>query len=257
MLHSPALLVLDEPSTGVDPVSRVELWRLIAEAAAGGAAVIVSTSYLDEAERASRLVALDEGRVLVEGSYDDIRLRFGGVVTESDEPVRPEWSWRRGRSRRELWPDADPPTGARDRRAGPRRHRHRVVARAASRGSRMNGPLARAASVTRRFGAVTAVDGVSLEVRPGEVVGLLGANGAGKTTLIRMFLGLLTPSEGHVEVLGGTPDRERRRRLGYVPQNLGLYRDLTVSENLRFVAGSYGSGVAGLGHELRGSAMCS
>ena len=111
MLHSPSLLVLDEPSTGVDPVSRVELWRLIAEAAAGGAAVVISTTYLDEAERASRLVALDEGRVLVEGSYDDIRLRFRGVVTESGEPARPEWSWRRGRSRREFWLDADPPTG--------------------------------------------------------------------------------------------------------------------------------------------------
>ena len=100
----------------------------------------------------------------------------------------------------------------------------------------MNGPLAWAESVTRRFGALTAVDHVSFAVRPGEVVGLLGANGAGKTTLIRMLLGLLSTSEGHVEVLGGAPDRERRRRLGYVPQNLGLYRDLTVSENLRFVA---------------------
>lgn len=111
MLHSPALLVLDEPSTGVDPVSRVELWRLVAEAAAGGAAVIVSTTYLDEAERASHLVALDEGRVLAQGSYDDVRLGFSGLVTESGDPVRPEWSWRRGRNRREFWPDADPPTG--------------------------------------------------------------------------------------------------------------------------------------------------
>ncbi|HMK10113.1 MAG TPA: ABC transporter ATP-binding protein [Acidimicrobiales bacterium] len=104
--------------------------------------------------------------------------------------------------------------------------------------------------MTRRFGALTAVDGVSLEVWPGEVVGLLGANGAGKTTLIRMFLGLLSTSGGRVEVLGGTPDRERRRRLGYVPQNLGLYRDLTVSENLRFVAGSYGASIAPLGRGL-------
>ena len=114
----------------------------------------------------------------------------------------------------------------------------------------MNGLLARAESVTRRFGALTAVDRVSFGVHPGEVVGLLGANGAGKTTLIRMLLGLLSTSEGHVEVLGGAPDRERRRRLGYVPQNLGLYRDLTVSENLRFVAGSYGSSVGVLGPKL-------
>ena len=88
---------------------------------------------------------------------------------------------------------------------------------------------------------------------PGEVVGLLGANGAGKTTLIRMLLGLLAATEGLVEILGGPPDREHRRRLGYVPQNLGLYRDLTVAENLRSARGPTASrcrrcarGLAGL-----------
>jgi ABC-2 type transport system ATP-binding protein len=104
----------------------------------------------------------------------------------------------------------------------------------------MTDALVRAEQVTRRFGSFTAVDKVSMHVGPGEVVGLLGANGAGKTTLIRMLLGLLATSEGAVEVLGGPPDRAHRRRLGYVPQNLGLYRDLTVAENLAFIAGSYG-----------------
>ncbi|MGC4963366.1 ABC transporter ATP-binding protein [Gordonia sp. DT218] len=104
----------------------------------------------------------------------------------------------------------------------------------------MSADVLRARSVTRRFGDFTAVDDVSMTVGPGEVVGLLGANGAGKTTLIRMLLGLLGASEGSVELLGGMPDRARRARLGYVPQNLGLYRDLTVQENLSFSAGSYG-----------------
>jgi ABC-2 type transport system ATP-binding protein/ribosome-dependent ATPase len=99
--------------------------------------------------------------------------------------------------------------------------------------------LARACGVTRRFGSFTAVDRVSMHVAAGEVVGLLGANGAGKTTLIRMLLGVLATSSGSVELLGGRPDRRRRSRLGYVPQNLGLYRDLTVAENFRFVAGAY------------------
>src|SRR5262245_17414777 len=80
-----------------------------------------------------------------------------------------------------------------------------------------------------------------MHVAPGEVVGLLGANGAGKTTLIRMLLGLIGTTTGQVEVLGGPPDRDHRRRLGYVPQNLGLYRDMTVTENLEFVAASYGA----------------
>jgi ABC-2 type transport system ATP-binding protein/ribosome-dependent ATPase len=104
----------------------------------------------------------------------------------------------------------------------------------------MTGVQLRARQVTRRFGAFTAVDDVSMRVQPGEVVGLLGANGAGKTTLIRMLLGLLEVTSGRVELLGGPPDRERRRRLGYVPQGLGLYGDLTVTENLSFSAQAYG-----------------
>ena len=107
----------------------------------------------------------------------------------------------------------------------------------------MTGALLRASGVTRRFGAFTAVDDVSMQVRPGEVVGLLGANGAGKTTLIRMLLGLLAATSGSVELLGGPPTRDRRSRLGYVPQGLGLYGDLTVAENLSFSARAYGSAV--------------
>jgi ABC-type multidrug transport system ATPase subunit len=101
--------------------------------------------------------------------------------------------------------------------------------------------LLRADRVSRTFGAFTAVDDVTMRVGPGEVVGLLGANGAGKTTLIRMLLGLLATTAGEVELLGGPPDLELRRRLGYVPQGLGLYRDLTVRENLAFTAQAYGA----------------
>jgi ABC-type multidrug transport system ATPase subunit len=110
----------------------------------------------------------------------------------------------------------------------------------------MTGDLLRARHVTRRFGTFTAVDEVSMQVQPGEVVGLLGANGAGKTTLIRMLLGLLAVTSGSVELLGGVPDREHRRRLGYVPQGLGLYSDLTVRENLSFSARAYDSAVPAL-----------
>jgi ABC-type multidrug transport system ATPase subunit len=114
----------------------------------------------------------------------------------------------------------------------------------------MTSVLVRADGVTRRFGRFTAVDQVSMQVGPGEVVGLLGANGAGKTTLIRMLLGLLATSAGRVHVLGGPPDLRHRRRLGYVPQNLGLYRDLTVLENLTFIARSYSARVPALPAEM-------
>jgi ABC-type multidrug transport system ATPase subunit len=100
--------------------------------------------------------------------------------------------------------------------------------------------VVQAQAVTRRFGSFTAVHDVTMHVAAGEVVGLLGANGAGKTTLIRMLLGLIATSAGRVAVLGGPPDHAHRRRLGYVPQNLGLYRDMTVVENLEFITASYG-----------------
>ncbi len=103
-------------------------------------------------------------------------------------------------------------------------------------------PLAKCAQVTRRFGEFTAVREVDLEIGPGEIVGLLGANGAGKTTLIRMLLGLIGTSEGTVELFGEPPSRRTRSRLGYVPQGLGLYDDLTPAENMAFAAAVFGPG---------------
>ena len=112
IVHRPELLILDEPSTGVDPVSRIDLWRLASEAAASGAAVLMSTTYLDEAERAAHLVVLDAGKILVQGPYDEVRAGFAGVVTQPDRPVRAEWAWRRGRAQHEYWPSGGPPPSA-------------------------------------------------------------------------------------------------------------------------------------------------
>jgi len=104
VLHSPRLLVLDEPSTGIDPVSRVDLWRLVSEAAAAGTAVLLATTYLDEAERASHLLALDRGRMLATGSPADVVGSLPGAVTRCPAPRRPEWAWRRGHELHEYWP---------------------------------------------------------------------------------------------------------------------------------------------------------
>jgi ABC-type multidrug transport system ATPase subunit len=105
--------------------------------------------------------------------------------------------------------------------------------------------LAEAIGVRRVFGRFTAVDGVDLTVGPSEVVGLLGANGAGKTTLIRMLLGLLSVSAGSVRLFGQPPSRATRRRVGYLPQGLGLYDDLTIGENLAFSRSAFGGSVFG------------
>jgi ABC-2 type transport system ATP-binding protein len=105
ILHRPRLLILDEPSTGVDPVSRVDLWRLISRAAAGGAAVVMSTTYLDEAERASACLVLDRGRALASGAPRAILAGVPGTLTTGAAPSGPpELSWRRGRQTRSWHP---------------------------------------------------------------------------------------------------------------------------------------------------------
>jgi ABC-type multidrug transport system ATPase subunit len=278
LVHEPPLVVLDEPSTGVDPVSRSGLWSLIASAAAGGAAVVLATTYLDDAQRAAWVLVLDAGRQIAAGTPEQIVSAMPGTVVET--PARPAGadssrSWRRGARWRTWWPPtaADDPGG----QTGHNGHGEPVTpdlqdaVTVAALARQMDsstaddaepswvpdaqpagdinsapiepaaGPLAEAADVTCRFGHVTAVRDVSIEVRPGEIVGLIGANGAGKTTLIRMLIGLIPTTSGQVRLLGEAPSRGTRRRIGYVPQGLGLYEDLTVAENLAFASAVFGT----------------
>ncbi len=108
----------------------------------------------------------------------------------------------------------------------------------------MTEPLAaEARALTKRFGSFTAVDRLDLEIRPGEVFGLLGSNGAGKSTAIRMLCGLLTPTSGSARVLGldvAADPEGVKRSIGYMTQRFSLYDDLTVAENLEFYGGIYG-----------------
>jgi ABC-2 type transport system ATP-binding protein len=304
LLHEPDLLVLDEPSTGVDPVSRAGLWQLIAGAAAAGTAVVLSTTYLAEAQRAAAVLVLDGGRPLAAGTPGEIIAALPGTIIAL--PGAPaagaqSRSWRRDRRWR-TWippgladpltrdaaspaqrvspdlqdavtvaalareaadppaasPTPPPPPGPETRSAAqpprppaaPDPPAGRVPA--GRRPAARPRPLAEAVAVTRRFGAATVVRDVSLAIAPGEIVGLLGANGAGKTTLIRMLLGLLPATAGTVELFGAPPARDSRRRLGYVPQGLGLYDDLTVAENLSFSAAVFGAPPAGPADALPG-----
>jgi ABC-2 type transport system ATP-binding protein len=264
LLPGPDLLILDEPTTGIDPVSRASLWRLIAGAAADGAAVVLATTYLDEAERAASVLVLADGRPLGTGTPAQIVAAMpGSIVAPAGPPGDADQarSWRRaGQWRTWVPPGVAPPAGdpvipdlqdavtvaalAREPDAPPG-----PAARLAGPATRLSRPaaaagttLAECVAVTRRFGSFTAVREVSLRVGPGEIVGLLGANGAGKTTLIRMLLGLLPASSGTVALFGAPPSRLTRQRLGYVPQGLGLYDDLTVAENLEFSAAVFGGG---------------
>jgi len=114
-------------------------------------------------------------------------------------------------------------------------------------------PAILARGLTRRFGAFTAVDGVSFEVEPGEIFGYLGANGAGKSTTIRMLCGLLAPSGGEARVAGhdvrSDPDKVKAA-IGYMSQKFSLYLDLPVAENLEFFGGAYGLSGAALASRI-------
>jgi len=104
-------------------------------------------------------------------------------------------------------------------------------------------PAVAVRGLVKRFGAQTVVDDLSLTVAKGEIAGFLGPNGSGKTTTIRMMCGLLTPDAGSGQVLGHDIRREGRaikREVGYMTQRFSFYEDLTIQENLNFVAGLYG-----------------
>jgi ABC-2 type transport system ATP-binding protein len=112
LLPEPRLLVLDEPTTGLDPISRTDLWMLVADAAADGTAVLLTTTYTDEAERGSLVVALDQGRVLAAGTVEDLVSRVPGRIVETDRPDGIAHRWRRGSRWRGWLPDGHPPPEA-------------------------------------------------------------------------------------------------------------------------------------------------
>ena len=110
LLAEPEMLILDEPTTGVDPVSRHELWRLVSQTVASGTAVVMTTTYLDEAERAGTILALDGGRTLAVGTPAEVRRSLRGAVYASDHPVEGAHQWRRGAAWR-IWTDGEAPPG--------------------------------------------------------------------------------------------------------------------------------------------------
>ncbi|MGH8945462.1 MAG: ABC transporter ATP-binding protein [Acidimicrobiia bacterium] len=111
LLPEPALLVLDEPTTGLDPVSRTELWSVVARSAVEGAAVLTTTTYLDEAERGSEVVALEQGRVLARGTLDEVRTQMPGVVAAIADGSEHPYKWRRGGGWRAWFPNGEVPPG--------------------------------------------------------------------------------------------------------------------------------------------------
>lgn len=259
MVHRPDLLLLDEPTTGVDQQSRAQLWALIRQAADEGATVVMATTYLDEAEQADQTYVLDKGRTISQGSPAEVIGQAPGLIVQqrangeslpSDDVI----TWQRGHEVYRWLPDrsAKIPEGmvesAMDLELAT------IATMLASQReddeeldwSALNLPtldldehLIEAEAITHQFGSFQVLRGVDLLLDSGEIIGLIGGNGAGKSTLIRIILGLLQPSSGSVRLFEQAPNHQARARIGYVPQSLGLYATLTPKENLAFTLDTF------------------
>ena len=286
LVPQPKVLLLDEPTTGVDPVSRREFWDALAHLTAEGLTILVATPYMDEAERCHRIAFMHLGEILQIGMPAELCASLGAkrielrtadlrkaesVLSEGSGPEKDIVDVERFGDRLDLlvrdpdkeqkWvteklkgaglsvdemsvgePTLDNIFVARLRALSQKADTAEFPAKQDHRNLR--GQVAVGAkNLVKKFKSFTAVKNVSLDIRNGEVYGLLGANGAGKTTTIRMLCGLLDLTSGTME-LGGTGGNLRtesvRKRIGYMSQKFSLYEDLTIRENLDFFSGVYG-----------------
>jgi ABC-2 type transport system ATP-binding protein len=277
LLQSPKLLLLDEPSVGVDPLSRRELWRMVYELVEQGIGVVWSTAYLDEAELCAEVLLLNDGQLMFQGDPRRMTAQVEGRVflvqglargrrellaRVARQPEIADGAIQGESVRLVMREGTKPPTrealgltaDARLVAAAPRfedafvaalggQSHHIETAGLATAHIEGDTIAVKAEGLTKRFGAFVAANAISFAIQRGEIFGLLGPNGAGKSTTFKMLCGLLRPNEGKAEVDGHDlyhAAAAARGRLGYMAQKFSLYGDLSVRQNLDFFAGVYG-----------------
>lgn len=206
LIHQPSILFLDEPTTGVDPVSRKEFWEILGQLKERDITIVASTPYLDEVRSCERVAFFSEGTIRGIGTADDI-------LTEFRDIFNPPGIERAGNDKTENW------------------------------GNNKSENVIEVEHLVKAFGSFHAVDDISFTVKKGEIFGFLGANGAGKTTAMHMLTGLNQPTSGTGRVVGfdiRTEYEQIKRHIGYMSQKFSLYDDLTVAENISLFAGIYG-----------------
>ena len=282
LIIEPKILLLDEPTTGVDPVSRREFWDALADLSSQGITIVIATPYLDEAERCTRVALMHEGRIHQTGTPRELRDHLGlqRLMVRARDLSRAEdlLDETEGIDDAQRFGDhldvmvKDASAGEKLTRetlqsAGIAVEEIKVAAPTLENSfvamlrhledeiratpfpvkrkfqERPSGAIAIGArDLTKTFGDFEAVKQINLEVKYGEIYGLLGANGAGKTTTIKMLCGLLEPTAGEAELageIGSLRSSDVRQRVGYMSQKFSLYDDLTIEENLDFFAGVY------------------
>ena len=203
LVHQPSVLFLDEPTAGVDPVSRKEFWEMLSMLKERGITIVASTPYLDEVRQCERVAFLSEGKVMGIDTPEVILNQFKDIFNPPGIEKNVQCSMVNVQSEYVIEVE------------------HLVKA----------------------FGDFHAVDDISFSVKRGEIFGFLGANGAGKTTAMHMLTGLNQPTSGTGRVAGfdiRTEHEQIKKHIGYMSQRFSLYEDLTVAENIRLFAGIYG-----------------
>ena len=227
LVHSPSVLFLDEPTTGVDPVSRKEFWEMLATLKERGITIVASTPYLDEVCCCERVAFLDEGKIRGIDTPEVILDRFKDIFNPPPLKTHPQpLPVMEGSEYPALGND-----GVESDYAPP------------SQGGDGGESVIEVSHLVKAFGDFHAVDDISFTVKKGEIFGFLGANGAGKTTAMHMLTGLNQPTSGTGRVVGydiRTEYEQIKRHIGYMSQKFSLYEDLTVAENIRLFAGIYG-----------------
>ena len=274
LIHKPKVLLLDEPTNGVDPVSRRDFWRILYDLASDGVTILVSTAYLDEAERCSHAALMNKGQIAANGSPADI-LKNSGInittVKSADnkaliapikkmfpeykahlfgEQIRIASTSKNGiiAKLNEEFPQAETASDSPNLEdvfmsLEPDKKDEDLLSLVSEGIKKHSGNSVTIEGLTKQFGSFTAVNSINLNVKYGEIYGFLGPNGAGKSTTIRMLCGLLSPTKGGGNVAGFDVVKQPemiKQNIGYMSQKFSLYEDLKVYENIEFYGRIYG-----------------
>jgi ABC-2 type transport system ATP-binding protein len=278
LIQKPSLLLLDEPSVGVDPISRRELWKMVQGLLSEGISIVWSTAYLDEAERCHSVLLLNKGKLVYQGLPHDLTKRVKGktfkisniegsrrfVLTQALRQPNIIDGVIQGSDLRIVAKEKiDPPLHLADLKDGaniqlqstpPRFEDAFIDILGGGPGGwseladktpfvkEQKEGVVEAKGLVKRFGSFTAADHITFKARSGEIFGLLGPNGAGKSTTFKMMCGLLKPTEGEALVNGLDLQKapgEARSHIGYMAQKFSLYGYLSVQQNLEFFSAIY------------------